>query len=296
MSRFGPNLGYLGPTYSGYAFLGGIPLKVHTGSSVAVEGGLQPSQGSWSRLQAKSTGQRHSRNRKSLVCSLRCDLSPESCLLIPEIAWRWRAAESHAAAFALRLSLASGRGYQTEEAFVDTVGIQVPESGGCTVSFDARSWVWESVDAPDSERIVAAFDPGDSSRKPIPHWTACLVSDALPGAVRSWSASFRQQFSFLPSLEATEEPPEPKYVSAGSLEASIQAVLLANRSAEPAEVGDFLLDIREPSGAIQALRVRIPGMVRSSGWQWGGFADPVGAAGVSVSYLAASGDLPIEEP
>jgi hypothetical protein len=234
-------------------------------------------------------GELISRDRRGLTLQVTAQLTPASARLLGTCSFDWWSNSINGRSHSITLAYGTDEYFKCDEAYVQSIAVQVPEGNLGTISFTIQGWVFQRVNGTSIPKDHKGFDPYKPEHQPIPHW-ACSMSSPVPGTPLSYNVNVNNNFQFWQLCEATVRPPTPRMVFPGPLTCDVGITTIAPTGSIPPESGgiDFTLGNSTRVGLWTAAETKyhIPFAVRDPNYAYQSIADPNGLIKLQSSYKA----------
>jgi len=241
----------LGLGYSGYAKLDSEYLLLEP-SSVIDEENLFKGGGPVSTQYVSGIGGPTVKQRRKLAINLTCPMTRQSFSMALLHSMKIRNQEILPYPFPLDLRVASGEGYQSDYAYLDSVSLTSSAEHLASLQFQISAWVWQERDGAELDREGQAFNPRE--HEVLPGWKVCLTHSGISGETISWSLSLNNNWQYKRLAEGRGflpqdyGPPNPRIITPGPLDATIELMTLARPGVRPASRGSAQIQISAQNG------------------------------------------------
>ena len=239
----------IGPGYSGYAILNGIPIPMLPGNATENENAIK-SAGSYGTDPAQSIGALAVRNRRSLQLSFNTFICPRTMPLVKDLVYGWRQLNliDYVGEIPFTFIAGNQEGYEGT-GYVDTLELTCDEGSLVGLTVSMTCYVWKEMQSfQPLPRLGRILEPFSDSYKPLPFWKTLpnfsgISSDAIP---QSWNLSFNNNWSYQTFLGGYTSPPNPGLITAGDLDITFDITWVASRNSRPLDHGSLRLQLGVP--------------------------------------------------
>ncbi len=280
----------LGMGYSGYAQVGSYFFRL-IGGQTDEDDNLIRVDSSYASDSYSANGQIPTLNRRVLKISLSFEFTPSLATFVRDAFISWRSVYNEGApAFPVRLIVARGQGYYSDEAYVDSLSVSNPENALTTGQLQLTCFVWNYLDGDPALAKLAspAYDPFAIENRPIPHWSNCAEISSLDAVCKSWNLDLQNNWQYTYLLEGNrvvDQAPNPRLIYPGPLDSTLKISMLAKIARRPPEASPATIQMTlpRPEGRLNVMKLQYPMMVRYPNQAYSGF----GSANTPITWETA---------